>query len=222
MANELIANSLVAPDNEQVPCAGRGTHGFSGLVDGCRGPWRPDRPDGSVANPAARFRSVTGVATRFVQNRTLDVSTMQNLRGRRGGERIAAERSESASQNSFLIPASQKATEPRVSSGAKFNTFETAIFARKEGTFERGRRACGSRSRRKRGRIAREPQHALLLGSRLVSLAKQGGSQDAQRRGLASGRDDNWPGSGDLPSGSSRLQFRSEGKRKYLGNRRAR
>ncbi len=30
------------------------------------------------------------------------------LRGRQGGERIAAERSESASQNSFLIPTSQK------------------------------------------------------------------------------------------------------------------
>jgi hypothetical protein len=34
-------------------------------------------------------------------------------------ERIAAELPESASQNSFLIPTSQKVAEPRVSSAAK-------------------------------------------------------------------------------------------------------
>jgi len=59
------------------------------------------------------------------------------LRGWRGGERIAAEHSESASQNSFLIPISQKVAEPRVSSGAEVITFETAIFGRKTAGFER-------------------------------------------------------------------------------------
>ena len=45
------------------------------------------------------------------------------MRGWGGDERIAAERSESASQNSFLIPTSQKVAEPRVSSGAEVKTF---------------------------------------------------------------------------------------------------
>ena len=43
---------------------------------------------------------------------------------RRGGERIAAERSESASQNSFLIPTSQKVAEPRVLSGAGVKNYD--------------------------------------------------------------------------------------------------
>jgi hypothetical protein len=52
-----------------------------------------------------------------------------------GGERIAAERSESASRNSFLIPTSQKVAEPRVSSGAQVKIFAQTIVARKCGVF---------------------------------------------------------------------------------------
>jgi hypothetical protein len=45
------------------------------------------------------------------------------------GERIAAERSEIGSQNSFLIPTSHKVAEPRVSSGAEFMQSAPLIFA---------------------------------------------------------------------------------------------
>jgi hypothetical protein len=47
------------------------------------------------------------------------------LRGREAANGLAAERSESASQNSFLTPTSQNVAEPRVSSVAQFKTFET-------------------------------------------------------------------------------------------------
>jgi hypothetical protein len=39
------------------------------------------------------------------------------------GERIAAERSENASQHSFLIPTSEKVAEPPVSSGAEIKNY---------------------------------------------------------------------------------------------------
>jgi len=52
------------------------------------------------------------------------ISSLKNdLRGRRGGARIAAERAESASQNSFLIPTSQKVAERRVLRRAKIKNF---------------------------------------------------------------------------------------------------
>jgi hypothetical protein len=46
------------------------------------------------------------------------------LREWRRGGRIAGELRESASQNSFSIPASQKVADPRVSSGAERKTLE--------------------------------------------------------------------------------------------------
>src|SRR5208283_5725729 len=51
------------------------------------------------------------------------LSKRKVFEGRRGVEWIAAERFESASQNSFLIPTSQKVAEPRVSSGAEVKKF---------------------------------------------------------------------------------------------------
>jgi hypothetical protein len=48
-----------------------------------------------------------------------------NSSGRRSVERIAAERSEIACQNSFLIPTSQKVAEPRVLSGVKLMNLAT-------------------------------------------------------------------------------------------------
>jgi hypothetical protein len=45
------------------------------------------------------------------------------LRERRGGEWNAAERSESASQNSFSIPTSQKVAALRVSSAAEIKIY---------------------------------------------------------------------------------------------------
>lgn len=42
-------------------------------------------------------------------------------------QRIAAESAESASQNSFLIPTSQKLENPRVSSGAEVKIFGAPV-----------------------------------------------------------------------------------------------
>ena len=81
----------------------------------------------------------------------------------RGGERIAAERPESASQNSFLIPTSQKVAEPRVSSSAEVKNFDEAPFARISGTFERSSATAIDPSQ-----TFRNPQRAPCIPGRLV------------------------------------------------------
>src|ERR1700726_1508729 len=65
------------------------------------------------------------------RKRHISSQERRNLRGRRGGARIAAEHAESASQNSFLIPTSQKVAERRVLRRAKIKNFDEKSAAEK-------------------------------------------------------------------------------------------
>ena len=90
--------------------------------------WQAGRPEGWRAelmefleDDLANFVAVMqGAPSQPERARPLSSVSQKgrNLRGRGGNTRIAAERVESASQNSFLIPTSQRVADPRVSTGA--------------------------------------------------------------------------------------------------------